>query len=115
MTLDINVTSTCNLGCKYCSEGHNPDVPDKSVIENSKTNVSKEEIDTFIAKSKIEKPNEPINISFWGGEPMMNMKLCLSIMTEHAKDNLVSFSFIQMVCILNNIESQFKILIDYLE
>jgi radical SAM protein with 4Fe4S-binding SPASM domain len=68
-------------------------MPDKSIIENSKTKVSKEEIDNFIFRSMKEKPNEQINISFWGGEPMMNMKLCMDIMTEHKDNKLVTFFF----------------------
>jgi MoaA/NifB/PqqE/SkfB family radical SAM enzyme len=65
MNLDINVTSTCNLGCKYCSEGHNPDMPDLAKIENSKTDVKTQDIINFISKIR-EKSNEKITISFWG-------------------------------------------------
>lgn len=73
MNLDINVTSTCNLGCKYCSEGHNPEMPDLAKIENSKTDVKTQDIIKFISKVHAKNPNEVIDISFWGGEPMMNM------------------------------------------
>lgn len=93
MNLDINVTSTCNLGCKYCSEGHNPDMPDLAKIENSKTDVKTQDIIKFIGKVHAKKPDEIIDISFWGGEPMMNMTYCLDLMTFYAKNKNVKFFF----------------------
>ncbi|MFZ9615199.1 MAG: radical SAM protein [Fluviibacter sp.] len=93
MNLDINVTSTCNLGCKYCSEGHNPDMPDLAKIENSKTDVKTQDIIKFISKVHAKKPDEIIDISFWGGEPMMNMTYCLDLMTFYAKNKNVKFFF----------------------
>ncbi len=105
MTLDINVTSTCNLGCKYCSEGHNPDMPDLAKIENSKTDVKTQEIIDFIQRVQEKDPNEEIIIAFWGGEPMMNMPYCLDLMTYYAKNKKITFSFIQTECILKNIKN----------
>ena len=93
MQLDINVTSTCNLGCLYCSEGHNPNEPDLSVIENSKTNVPKEDIIKLVQNVHSEKPEEPVNIAFWGGEPMMNMQYCTELMLHFKDDKRVSFFF----------------------
>lgn len=92
MNLDINVTSTCNLGCKYCSEGHNPDMPDLAKIENSKTDVKTQDIINFISKIR-EKSNEKITISFWGGEPMMNMNYCLDLMLYYKDDTNINFFF----------------------
>jgi radical SAM protein with 4Fe4S-binding SPASM domain len=93
MNLDINVTSTCNLGCKYCSEGHNPDMPDLAKIENSKTDVKTQDIIKFISKVHEKNPNEEIEISFWGGEPMMNMNYCIDLMTFYHKNKKVKFFF----------------------
>lgn len=93
MNLDINVTSTCNLGCKYCSEGHNPDMPDLAKIENSKTDVKTQDIIKFISKVHEKRPDEIIDISFWGGEPMMNMNYCIDLMTFYAKNKYVKFFF----------------------
>lgn len=93
MNLDINVTSTCNLGCKYCSEGHNPDMPDLAKIENSKTDVKTQELINFISKIREKNENETITISFWGGEPMMNMTYCLDLMTYYKDDLNINFFF----------------------
>lgn len=93
MNLDINVTSTCNLGCKYCSEGHNPDMPDLAKIENSKTDVKTQEIINFISKIREKNKDEKITISFWGGEPMMNMDYCLSLMLFYKDDTNINFFF----------------------
>lgn len=93
MTIDINVTSTCNLGCKYCSEGHNPEMPDLAKIENSKTDVKTEHIIDFIARAKARNPQERFTIAFWGGEPMMNMKYCMDIMIYYRDDITINFFF----------------------
>ena len=93
MNIDINVTSTCNLGCKYCSEGHNPDMPDLAKIENSKTDVKTQEIINFITKLREKDKEEKIKISFWGGEPMMNMNYCLDLMLFYKDDINISFFF----------------------
>lgn len=93
MNIDINVTSTCNLGCKYCSEGHNPDMPDLAKIENSKTDVKTQDIIKFISNIHQKNKNETIKISFWGGEPMMNMKYCLDLMTFYKDNKNVDFFF----------------------
>lgn len=93
MNLDINVTSTCNLGCKYCSEGHNPDMPDLAKIENSKTDVKTQDIVKFISTVQEKNPNEEINISFWGGEPMMNIGYCIDLMMFYKDRKEVKFFF----------------------
>jgi radical SAM protein with 4Fe4S-binding SPASM domain len=80
------------LGCKYCSEGHNPDMPDLAKIENSKTDVKTQDIINFISKIR-EKSNEKITISFWGGEPMMNMNYCLDLMLYYKDDTNINFFF----------------------
>jgi len=93
VNLDINVTSTCNLGCKYCSEGHNPDMPDLAKIENSKTDVKTLDIINFISKIRKEKPEEAIHISFWGGEPFMNFQYCYDLMKFYKNNEKVDFFF----------------------
>ena len=108
MNLDINVTSTCNLGCKYCSEGHNPEMPDLAKIENSKTDVKTQDIIKFIAKVLEKKPDEIIDISFWGGEPMMNMNYCLDLMAFYAKKKNVKFFFYTNGTYINKFKDQLK-------
>jgi radical SAM protein with 4Fe4S-binding SPASM domain len=108
VNLDINVTSTCNLGCKYCSEGHNPEMPDLAKIENSKTDVKTQDIIKFIAKVLEKKPDEIIDISFWGGEPMMNMNYCLDLMAFYAKKKNVKFFFYTNGTYINKFRDQLK-------
>lgn len=93
MILDINVTSTCNLGCKYCSEGHNPEMPDLAKIENSKTDVKTLDLINFISRVKKKTPDEKFTIAFWGGEPMMNMRYCLDLMKFYKNDTKFDFFF----------------------
>lgn len=72
MFLDICVTSACNLGCLYCSEGKG--TIDQSRILNSKIKIGLLEIINFIEKFNVDK------IGFWGGEPFLNFDLCKDLM-----------------------------------
>lgn len=74
MILDICVSSACNLGCLYCSEGKA--TFDKSRVLNSKIKVSLQEILNFTDEFDVEM------IGFWGGEPFLNFELCKQIMSE---------------------------------
>lgn len=74
MILDICVSSACNLGCLYCSEGRA--TFDKSRVINSKIKVSLQEILNFIDEFNVD------FIGFWGGEPFLNFKLCKEIMIQ---------------------------------
>lgn len=68
-------------------------MPDLAKIENSKTDVKTQDIIKFISKVHAKKPDEQIDISFWGGEPMMNMQYCLDLMTFYRKNKNVKFFF----------------------
>jgi len=78
MILDICVTSACNLGCLYCSEGKG--TIDQSRILNSKIKINLQEIINFIERFHVDK------VGFWGGEPFLNFSLCKQLM--EAKPNL---------------------------
>lgn len=114
MNLDINVTSVCNLGCKYCSEGHNPIMPDLAKIENSKTVISIQDINEFIKKVHNKSPDEIIQISFWGGEPMMNFNFCLDLMTFYIKNNNIKFFFYTNGTYIKKYKNELKLINDLL-
>lgn len=86
MHIEINTTSKCNLKCTYCSEG---DACGLSSAFQQHTELS--------AGDLIEKisgvDDNDINIYFWGGEPMMNMKLCMDVMKGLMDDRRVTFMF----------------------
>ena len=93
MIFDINTTSVCNLGCRYCSEGKNPNVPDKSRILNSKTKVKISDLDLLVNQVRSENPSEDIVFAFWGGEPFINFEFCKEVMEHFEKDARISFLF----------------------
>jgi MoaA/NifB/PqqE/SkfB family radical SAM enzyme len=83
MVIDINVTSTCNLACTYCSEGYECGL---STEFEENTSVTLDNIEEFMAK--ISDPKK--DVYFWGGEPFVNtIKTSLS-------------SSIQTACILKS-------------
>lgn len=88
--IDINLTSTCNYGCKYCSEGHNPHTPSLSRIENAKTKVPLQVLIHFLDGFK---NSDEIKIGFWGGEPLLNFQYSKQVMLHYADDPKYSFLF----------------------
>lgn len=84
--IDLNVTSTCNLACTYCSEGFECGL---STSYDENTSLTFEDVKQLIAK--ISDPKK--EIYFWGGEPFVNYSLCRSIMEHYTDDKNISFFF----------------------
>ena len=88
--LVLNVTESCNLNCGYCifSEnyiGERKHNPSKMNFETAKKGV-----DFFLPKA-----TKPVLISFYGGEPLNNMKLIRDVVdytTKKYPSENVSFS-----------------------
>lgn len=73
LDLTINVTKACNFRCSYCYE----DFKDLNMSYKEKEIIFK-----FI-KSKIENSNiKTINISWFGGEPLLNKEFIISFMKD---------------------------------
>lgn len=79
MVIDLNVTSTCNLACTYCSEGFECGL---STAFEQNTEVTLDNIEEFM--SSFNDPKR--DIYFWGGEPFVNYEFCRGVM-EKFKDN----------------------------
>lgn len=86
MVIDINVTSTCNLACTYCSEGFECGL---SSAFDENTSVTLENIEEFI--NKIDDPKK--DVYFWGGEPFVNWEFCKGVMEKYMDDPNFSFFF----------------------
>lgn len=86
MNIDINVTSTCNLACTYCSEGFECGL---STAYEENTSVTLENIEEFM--NKISDPVK--NIFFWGGEPFVNYDFCRGVIEKYKHDKNYSFFF----------------------
>lgn len=86
MVIDINVTSTCNLACTYCSEGFECGL---STEFEENTSVTLDNIDEFISQISDERKD----IYFWGGEPFVNWEFCKGVMEKFQDDENFSFFF----------------------
>ena len=86
ITIDINVTSTCNLACTYCSEGFECGL---STAYEQNTELTLENIEEFMNKI----PNPKKNIFFWGGEPFVNYKFCRGVIEKYKDNPDYSFFF----------------------
>lgn len=84
--IDINVTSTCNLACTYCSEGFECGL---STVFDENTSVTLENIDDIV--NGISDPKK--DIFFWGGEPFVNWKFCKGVIDKYKHDENFSFFF----------------------
>ena len=86
MVIDLNVTSTCNLACTYCSEGFECGL---STAYEENTEVTLDNIEDFMGKL-----NDPKrDIYFWGGEPFVNWEFCRGVMEKYKDDSNYSFFF----------------------
>lgn len=89
MNIDINLTSICNFGCRYCSEGQNPEMPNLARIENSKTRVPLQAFINFIDGLS----DKNVDIGFWGGEPFINFDYAYKVMNNYIQDSSKTFMF----------------------
>lgn len=86
IVIDINVTSTCNLACTYCSEGFECGL---STEYEENTSVTLDNIEEFMNRI----PNPKKQIFFWGGEPFVNYEFCRGVMEKYKADPNYSFFF----------------------
>lgn len=80
--LTFEVTDVCNLHCKYCGYAELYDKSDKRESKMLSFVKAKIVIDFLISKwTSIYSPDvfEPITISFYGGEPLLNINLIKQI------------------------------------
>ena len=86
MVIDINVTSTCNLACTYCSEGYECGL---STAYEENTSLTLENVEDFM--NKISDPKK--EIYFWGGEPFVNWEFCKGVIEKFKHDSNYNFFF----------------------
>jgi radical SAM protein with 4Fe4S-binding SPASM domain len=86
MVIDINVTSTCNLACTYCSEGFECGL---STAYEENTSITLDNIEEFM--SKIDDPKR--DLYFWGGEPFINWEFCKGVIDKYKSNPNYSFFF----------------------
>lgn len=77
--LTIEVTNSCNLRCKYCGYGELYDNYDPRNGEKMSIDIVRSLIDYLVPLWQEHVNNQPIYISFYGGEPLLNFKLIKEI------------------------------------
>ena len=100
--LTFEVTDACNLNCKYCAYGEFYNDYDQR--ENKKINSAAvfRLIDYLVDFWRSEQnlsANRNVYISFYGGEPLLNMPFIELVVEYMEKFDCPSRSFIQIECI----------------
>ena len=88
--LVLNITESCNLKCSYCMFSGNYESERKHNSSEMSFETAKKAIDLFIPNA-----TDPTLISFYGGEPLNNMKLIKKVQAYTKKgypSKKVSFS-----------------------
>ena len=77
----INVTDQCNLRCTYCCYS--------GIYENTRTHgrksITEDEVPTLLKFINEYVAKYPINISFYGGEPMLHFELIQTVIEQSEK------------------------------
>jgi uncharacterized protein len=92
----FEVTDSCNLNCTYCGYGDLYGDYDKRGNKNLSFSTAKRLLDFFIEKWKKYNPNpnyRNVYIGFYGGEPMINMKVIENIVEYLHGINLPGYHF----------------------
>lgn len=90
----ILLTYQCNLECIYCYEGQRKN--NKFMDENTCLKV----IDFILADVKLKKSSK-VNIMFYGGEPLLNIK-CIELLGENLKYRLNTLGIEFSSCMISN-------------
>ena len=99
--LNLQLTQQCNFRCDYCVYSGDYDNRNHS-NKRMKWEVAKKGIDFLIGSAK---DSSNINISFYGGEPLIEFKLiqaCMEYATQEADGKVVTFSMTTNGSLLND-------------
>lgn len=89
----FEVTENCNLRCQYCvyGSGHYNNVRKRSTF-NMSSETAKKGLDYVFSFIK-DRKNKQFNLSFYGGEPLMNIDT-IKKLTEYAKKLLKGWNIV---------------------
>lgn len=98
--LVLEVTEICNLRCRYCQYTY--DTARTAVGKHMTLSTARQAVDEFIAHST-QAPAR--TISFWGGEPLVNLRLIREVVDYVEQIQLaprVEFAFTTNATLINN-------------
>jgi uncharacterized protein len=100
--LVLQVTQKCNFNCRYCLYSGKEEIERTHTNTNMNRDVAFKAVD-YLAKHSYDSPT--IHISFYGGEPLLNMELIYAV-TNYVKTKFFSkrieFSLTTNGSLLNN-------------
>lgn len=96
--IGFEVTDSCNLKCTYCIYGefyHNHDERTNKKIDATKAKLLIDFLMKKISSPANYSPLHEIFISFYGGEPLLNMDFIKKIVyyTQHLQNNHIKFNY----------------------
>lgn len=89
--IELTITNNCNCKCSYCFEGDHPVVKSDSKVEERQLQLLIEACEKFNTDKY-----EFLTISFWGGEPFLNLEFLDKIINATYK-----YSFVRYHCYSN--------------
>lgn len=107
----LQVTRDCNFCCRYCQFASNNDISRKHEKQHMSLAIAKQAVD-FIMNHSTDAYT--INIAFYGGEPLLNIKLIREILEYTANTyplKLISYNMTINASLLNDVN--IKILKNY--
>ena len=84
--LEITTTEACNFNCRYCFERNHIPEPTRLTSE-----IVIKRVNELLNSQWFQDQYCGIKIILWGGEPTLNMPLCVSLMEEFRKDKRICF------------------------
>lgn len=99
--LTLQVTQNCNLRCNYCPYSGDGVLDRKHNLRNMTYTTAQKAIDFFKEKSRY---NDSVNISFYGGEPLIEYKLvkkCIDYCNSILYDKNITYNITSNGTIMN--------------
>lgn len=85
--IEITITESCNCNCKYCFEGSHCD----KVVSNKVEEEKQLKLIDDLCKSFDTTKHDKLTLSFWGGEPFLNLDYMCKIIEHTYKYNFVRY------------------------
>ncbi len=86
LTLELTTTAMCDLACTYCFEGEKVN---KEKLKDIDTLIKR--IHEMLEFDWFNENYDGMSISFWGGEPTLNLPYIIQIMNEFKDNDMIVF------------------------
>ena len=87
-TIEVTTTQACNFNCDYCFEREF--IPKKTILDTNYSILIKR-IEELVYQKWIMDTFDHVQISFWGGEPTLNLEMIDNIVERFKEEERVHF------------------------